>query len=289
MRVLVTGASGQLGTDLTILLKTQAGNELFSLSEKNLDITDQSLVKKAMKDIMPDIILHCAAFTNVDGCEIDPDLAFNVNAYGTRNIAVEAERYNSKMVYISTDYVFDGKATRPYEDFSPVSPISIYGASKLAGEYMVKQFCKRFFIIRTSWLFGWHGKNFVKIILQLAGERNEINVVNDQTGCPTFSFDLAKLIISMMFSEAYGIYHATNTGQCTWFEFAQQILKTYNIENVIIKPITTEEINRPAPRPCYSVLGNRALRLNNFPVLPQWQDSLQRFKEGCKIVKSIIP
>ena len=280
MKVLITGASGQLGKDLTNLLSSKKNIEVFPLMKENLDITDQDLVKKTLKNIVPHIILHCAAYTNVDGCESDSDLAYSVNAYGTRNIAVEAERYKAKMVYISTDYVFDGKSAEPYDEFSAVNPLSVYGASKLAGEDLVKHFCNRFFIIRTSWLFGWHGKNFVKTILQLAGERDEISVVDDQTGCPTFSSDLAKLISSIMHTEAYGIYHAANSGQCTWFEFAQQILKTYNIENVMVKPITTEELNRLAPRPSYSVLGNRALRLNDFSVLPEWQDSLQRFKEG---------
>ena len=279
MRVVITGASGQLGSDLTFLLKDCDNIELFPLSKVDVDVTDQELVKRIMSGIKPSVILHCAANTNVDGCEINPDSAYKVNTYGTRNVAVEAERHGSKMIYISTDYVFEGKSTQPYHEFCRANPINVYGVSKLAGEELVKSLCKRFFIVRTSWVYGWFGSNFVKTILRLARERNELKVVDDQVGSPTFSYDLAKFIVFLMMSEAYGIYHVTNSGQCSWYEFAREIINVFKIDNVTVLPIkSTELYGRIALRPHYSVLGDQAIRINRFPLLPAWQEGLRRFK-----------
>ena len=277
MKVVITGASGQLGTDLRNILLKESGIKIYPFSKSELDITNQVLVKSLFETVKPNIILHCAANTNVDGCELEQVLAYKVNAYGTRNIAVEAERYQARLIYISTDYVFDGNADSPYHEFSPTNPLSVYGASKLAGEDMVKHFCKRHFIVRTSWLYGLSGNNFVKNILKLAQNNNSLKVVDDQIGCPTFTFDLAVFLVDLMNSEAYGIYHATNTGYCSWFEFAGAILDSYGIKEKLVQPIKSEELNRPAPRPHYSVLTSISIRSNGMSNLPTWQDGLYRF------------
>lgn len=280
MRVLITGAGGQLGTDLQRILLDQLNVKCYALSRKDLNVTDASGVRDCMNSIRPEVVIHAAANTNVDGCELDPDSAYRVNTYGTRNMAVAAEKCRAKIVYISTDYVFDGKGREPFQEDSRTSPINVYGASKLAGEEMVKCFSTKFFIVRTSWLYGWTGKNFVKTILKLAKEQSELTVVDDQVGSPTFSLDLAQCIIRLMVSDAYGIYHVTNSGQCSWYEFSTKILEKFCIDEVRVTPVKSEEFKRPAPRPAYSVLGNRALRLNGFSRLPSWQDGMRRFADG---------
>ena len=194
--ILVTGAEGQLGSDLVLLLKI-SGYKVFGMGKSELDITNEEEVNKVVSFLKPEIIIHCAAYTQVDKAESDQDIAFLINGIGTRNIAIAAERNHSKLVYISTDYVFDGYSTTPYHEFSPVSPINIYGSSKLAGEMMVRDFHSKFFIVRTSWIFGVNGNNFVKTMLQLSREREQLMVVNDQIGCPTYTVDLSKCIIQI--------------------------------------------------------------------------------------------
>lgn len=280
MRVLLTGASGQLAADLKRVLGRQAGIKLYPLTRADLDITNRDRVLETVAAIRPGIILHPAAYTRVDECEQNPAAAYKVNAAGTSNLAEAAENCRAGIVYFSTDYVFDGQARKPYEEQSPTAPVNVYGASKLAGEEAVKAISSRFFIIRTAWLYGRHGNNFVKTILQLAGNRKELTVVDDQVGCPTFSHDLAMFVNLLIRSDAYGVYHATNTGKCSWYEFAGTILKEFSINNVSLMPIKTIDLNRPARRPAYSVLGHRALLLNGFPLLPAWQDGLHRFNKS---------
>lgn len=187
-----------------------------------------------------------------------------------------SESINSKLVYISTDYVFDGSASSPYHEFSPVSPLNVYGQSKLAGENYVRDFHSRFFIVRTSWVFGTLGDNFVKKMLKLCHTTAQLTVINDQIGCPTYTVDLAKSIIELMNSDKYGIYHISNTGSCSWYEFAKEIFQQSNI-HANLKPCTTDEFPQPAKRPKYSVMDHLGLRINNFHTLPHWKDALNRF------------
>ncbi len=273
--ILVTGAKGQLGSDLVNLLKL-SGYRVIGMGKSELDITNEEEVNKVVTLLKPDIIIHCAAYTQVDKAESEPDLAFLINAIGTRNIAVAAENNDSKLVYISTDYVFDGNSTKPYHEFSPVSPINIYGSSKLAGEMMVRDFHSKFFIVRTSWVFGINGNNFVKTMLQLSKEKEKLKVVNDQTGCPTYTVDLSRCILQLIETNKYGIYHVSNTGSCTWFDFAKEIFRQTN-KTVKLEPCTSDEFPRPAKRPVNSVIDQMGIRINQFDPLPYWQDALNRF------------
>ncbi|MEC1769905.1 dTDP-4-dehydrorhamnose reductase [Schinkia azotoformans] len=275
MKVLVTGAKGQLGTDLVLLLES-LGYKTFGLGKSELDITNELEVKRKITDINPDIVIHCAAYTNVDKAEADRDSAFLINGIGTRNVVLASESIHSKLIYISTDYVFDGSSSTPYHEFSPVSPLNVYGQSKLAGESYVRDFHSRFFIVRTSWVFGAEGDNFVKKMLKLYHTTEQLTVINDQVGCPTYTVDLAMSIVELMISDKYGIYHISNTGSCSWFEFAKEIFRQSNIQ-ANLKPCTTEELSRPAKRPMYSVMDHVGLRINSFSILPHWQDALNRF------------
>ncbi len=273
--VLVTGAKGQLGSDIVSLLKG-SGYLVFGMGKTELDITNEDEVNQVVSLIKPDIIIHCAAYTQVDKAEAEPDMAFLINGMGTRNIAIAAEKNHIKLVYISSDYVFDGDSTSPYHEFSPVSPINIYGISKLAGEMMVRDFHSQFFIVRTSWIFGLNGNNFVKTMLRLSSEREQLKVVNDQIGCPTYTVDLSKCIIQLIETNKYGIYHVSNSGSCSWFDFANEIFKQTK-NPVELEPCTTDEFPRPAKRPKYSVLDHRSLRINNFEPMPHWKSALGQF------------
>ncbi|MBB5356070.1 dTDP-4-dehydrorhamnose reductase [Anoxybacillus mongoliensis] len=275
MKVVVTGAKGQLGTDLVHLLANQ-GYEVYGYGREELDITNSDQVKQVTSEVRPDVVIHTAAYTKVDLAESEPDQAFLINAYGTRNVAAASEAVGAKLVYISTDYVFDGMATTPYNEFTPTNPLSVYGKSKLAGEQFVRDLHSKFFIVRTSWVYGKHGDNFVKTMLKLAKERDELMVVNDQIGCPTYTVDLANCILQLIQTEKYGVYHVSNSGHCSWYEFAKAIFEEADIE-VKVNPCTTKEFPRPAPRPMYSVFEHMALRLNGFKVMPNWRDSLRIF------------
>ena len=273
--VLVTGAEGQLGSDLVLLLEL-SGYKVFGMGKSELDITNEEEVNKVVSFLKPEIIIHCAAYTQVDKAESEPDTVFLINGIGTRNIAIAAESNHSKLVYISTDYVFDGCSTTPYHEFSPVSPINIYGSSKLAGEMMVRDFHSKFFIVRTSWVFGVNGNNFVKTMLKLSKEKEQLFVVNDQIGSPTYTVDLSKCIIQLMETNKYGIYHVSNSGSCSWFEFAREIYTQTN-KSVKLYPCTTDEFPRPALRPKSSVLDHMGLRINHFNPMPHWKNALTRF------------
>ncbi|MCM3378785.1 MULTISPECIES: dTDP-4-dehydrorhamnose reductase [Shouchella] len=274
-RVLITGAGGQLGHDLVSQFSLN-GYQVFGLTRQDLDITDQDMVKSVFEKIKPDLVIHAAAYTAVDQAESDVDDAFRVNAIGTRNVAVEANRYNAKVVYVSTDYVFNGQAREPINEFSPVAPIGIYGQSKLAGENYIRDLCNQFFIVRTSWVYGSHGNNFVKTMLKLGQEKEEIGVVADQIGSPTYTVDLAKSIVEIGATEKFGIYHVSNSGSCSWYEFAKAIFEIGGID-VKVKALSTEEFPRPAKRPAYSVFDHMGLRLNGFKKTPHWRDALKDF------------
>lgn len=250
--------------------------EVVGMGRSELDITNEEMVQKVISKLKPETIIHCAAYTQVDKAESEKDNAYLINGIGTRNIVIAAESIHSKFIYISSDYVFDGCSSTPYHEYSPVSPISIYGSSKLAGEMMVRDFHSRFFIVRTSWVFGMNGNNFVKTMFRLSKERDHLKVVNDQVGCPTYTVDLAKCILQLMETNKYGIYHVSNSGSCSWFEFAKEIFKQTN-KHIKLESCTTDEFPQKAKRPKYSVMDHMGLRINQFEPMPHWKDALTQF------------
>ena len=294
MRILITGACGMLGRDLVEVLAE--GQELYLLdvqkfpsslssqfSTLTLDITDSAKTYREITRINPDIVIHSAAYTDVDGAETNMDLAFRINALGTRNIALACQRFDTELLYISTDFVFDGEKGEPYLEFDRPNPQSIYGKSKYWGELYIDSLLNRFYIVRSSWLFGKNGKNFVSTILNLAKQKKEIEVVNDQIGSPTYTKDLAQAIAQLIGREGkdsitraslYGICHITNSGQCSWYEFAGEILQD---SDVLLKPITSEELNRPAKRPKFSVLENSVRKLQGWKSLRHWKEALKDY------------
>jgi dTDP-4-dehydrorhamnose reductase len=280
-RVMVTGAAGQLGYDVVKTFQA-GGHDVMACDRDQLDITDQQQCRDTINTFQPHIIVHCAAYTAVDMAETDEDMAYTVNVTGTRNIAVAAEKVKAKLIYISTDYVFDGTATGPYQEYDPTSPQTVYGKSKLAGERMVESLCTRWFVIRTSWVFGVHGSNFVKTMLELLEKRPRLQVVHDQQGSPTYTVDLARLVSNLSLTEKYGIYHASNSGTCTWYEFAQAIAEEASKQsafkqNAVLEPCTTGQFPRPAPRPQYSVMDHLAIRTNGLPPMRDWREALIAF------------
>ena len=296
MSILVTGAAGQLGTDVVAEFKKRniecIGTDIVNAVTAGdngqdvdtidiLDITDCSAVEEHILSKRPQTVIHCAAYTTVDKAEDEPDLCFKVNASGSENIALACKEVDAEMIYISTDYVFDGKGDKPYETDAPKGPISTYGKSKLVGEEEVLKHLTKYYIVRISWVFGETGSNFVKTMLNLAKTRDELNVVGDQIGSPTYTPDLAVLLCDMAFSKKYGTYHATNEGFCSWAEFAAEIMKQSGSACKII-PIPTEHYPTKATRPKNSRLSKKSLDLAGFKRLPEWQDALTRFlhKDG---------
>jgi dTDP-4-dehydrorhamnose reductase len=275
MKILITGGTGQLGTDLTSLLNQE--HDVISCSRKELDVTNQDETLAYIEKAIPDVIIHTGAYTKVDQAETEQEEAYRVNALGTRNIAMASERMGAKLVYLSTDYVFDGVSSRPYQEHDLPNPLSVYGKTKLAGEKFVQCLCSRFFILRTSWIYGKHGSNFVKTMLKLASERNEVCVVNDQIGSPTYTEDLSLFISRIIHTEYYGIYHVSNIGYCSWYDFAIAIFELAGIEHIKVTPVSTAEFPRPAPRPAYSVLDHLGIRAQGLEDLPHWRDALSRY------------
>lgn len=280
VKVAVIGATGQLGTDICQKLKSK---EVVSLTHSDIEVTDINSVERTFQKYRVDVIINTAAFHKVDECEENPEKAFKVNALGARNVAVIAQKIGAKLVYISTDYVFGGGRGRsiPYNEFDAPSPLNVYGRSKLVGENFVKEFCLKHFIIRTSGLFGvagasGKGGNFVETIIRLAKEKSELRVVNDQIFSPTYTKDLAEKILQLINTEYYGVFHITNKGFCSWYEFAKEILKLTGIEVSII-PITSEELPQKVKRPNYSVLDNYHLRLLGIDDLKPWQEALKEY------------
>lgn len=272
MRVLVTGAGGQLGHDL---LAAFADDDVVGLAHADLDVTDEAAVVAAVRDHAPDLVVHAAAYTKVDACESDPDTAWRVNAVGAWWVARACALAEAEMVYVSTDYVFDGRCGRPYTEFDTPNPQSVYGRSKEAGEQLVRRTLPASYIVRTSWVLGTVGGNFVKTMLRLARERDRLAVVDDQTGSPTFTFDLAPAIRQLAVSGRHGTYHLTNSGHCTWYELARATFTEAGLD-VDLSPTDTASFGAPAPRPAFSVLDNRLARLSGIAPLPEWQTSLKR-------------
>lgn len=276
MKIIVTGAQGMLGTDVTKRL-LQKGFDVFAFGKKELDVENFQEVDEMARLIKPDAVIHAAAFTKVDLAEREEEKAFSVNGIGTRNVAVASEKIGAKLMLISTDYVFDGTLSRPYREFDCPNPLNVYGQSKLLAERFVQQFHTKWFIIRTSWLFGKHGRCFVGTMLDLAKERKDIHVVKDQIGSPTYTGDLSEKMIELCQTEKYGIYHITNTGACSWFELAKAVFTEAGINEINIIPCTTDQMKRAAQRPHYSVLDNLALRLNGFACMRSWEDALKAY------------
>lgn len=274
MRVLITGASGQLGRDLIEILGGK--HELFPF-DLDLDITDYKQVMGKSAEVSPEMVINCAALTNVDGCEDMTDAAFRVNAIGCQNMALAARSASAPLVTVSTDFVFDGTKKTPYDEFDTPNPISVYGRSKYAGEKLVRDIWPEHYIVRTAWLFGNNGQNFAKTMLKLSNERDELSVVDDQIGSPTFSLDLARRISELMETGWFGTYHVTNSGSTSWNGFARAILSAAGHDPEKVKPMSSAELNRPAPRPSYSVLRNMICELRGLAPLPSYEDALREF------------
>lgn len=277
MKILVTGYNGQLGFDVVKAGLSQ-GMEMVGVGIDDLDITDGQAVHAAVSRIRPDAIVHCAAYTAVDKAEDEVDLCRRVNVDGTRYLAEAAKTINAKMMYISTDYVYDGQGLEFYKETDTPAPIGQYGLTKYGGELALQSILENWYIIRISWVFGINGNNFIKTLLRLAESRSELNVVSDQYGSPTYTADLAKLIVSMIQTEQYGIYHATNEGICSWAEFAEEIFRQAG-KNVKVNHISTEEYPTRAVRPKNSRMSKDKLEVCGFQRLPHWQDALKRYLE----------
>lgn len=278
MKVLITGASGQLGYDAAKTL-TARSVPFLGVHSKELDITDRDAVLRVFDTYHPDAVLHCAAYTKVDRAEDEVELCMRVNAEGTRNVALACRECGAKLLYVSTDYVFPGTGEKPWETDDETGPLNVYGESKLAGEQAVRELVEKHFIVRTSWVIGEHGNNFVKTMLRLAQTHNVLRVVDDQIGSPTFTADLAPLLCDMIETERYGVYHATNEGFCSWAELAEAVFRVAG-KGVAVRHVTTEEYGAKARRPKNSRLSKASLDAGGFARLPSWQASLKKICAG---------
>ena len=279
-KILVTGVNGQLGYDVLKRLQLLGYKNVLGIDIDDLDITNETAVYKFINEYQPNIVIHNAAYTQVDKAEIEQELAYKVNALGPKYLASACKNVKAKMLYISTDYVFDGKGTNYFESNDQKNGLSIYGKTKSVGEDFVSSILDEYWIIRISWVFGINGNNFIKTMLRLASSKKELNVVSDQIGSPTYTYDLAVLISQMIETNKYGFYHATNEGICSWYEFAKYIFEVANI-NILVNPVTTEEykklVSNQADRPLNSRLSKRSLIDNGFSLLPDWKDAVKRY------------
>jgi len=277
MKVLVTGARGMLGTDLCAALR-DAGHSVTGVDIGEIDIRRPESVEALCQacPAVPDILIHCAAMADVDGCERDPDAAYAVNALGTRHAALACQRLGVPLLYVSTDFVFDGTKREPYYEWDVPNPLGHYGRSKLAGETVVRELLPKSFIVRTAWLFGKHGKNFVATILKKAGETGRVKVVDDQTGSPTFSVDFSAAIARLIATPLYGTYHLTNSGSCTWYGLASEVIRAAGIQADVI-PIKSSEFPTPTRRPAYSVLRNFCWERTFDRPLRPWQEAVRDY------------
>ena len=283
LRIAVIGANGQLGTDLIKVFSKDSDLQLFPLTHKDIDIVDKNTTNQVINRIKPDIVINTAAYHRVNDCETNLEKAFLINAFAQKNLAEYCSQQNSVLVYISTDYVFglDRKKTTPYKETDSPGPLNVYGLSKLTGEYFTRYICKKYFILRSSGLFGLKGSslkggNFVETMLKFAHEKMNVRVVNDQFLAPTYTVDLAKQIHKLIKTDSYGIYHASALGECSWYTFAKEIFKITNTKVHLI-PITSKEYYTPAKRPLYSVLGNENLKNLNLNIMPDWHIGLKNY------------
>ncbi|KAB2358947.1 dTDP-4-dehydrorhamnose reductase [Bacillus toyonensis] len=275
MKILVTGYNGQLGYDVVKRGEKQ-GLEMQGIGIEDLDITNEAAVYEFVDKVKPDAIIHCAAYTAVDKSEDDKELCWNVNVEGTKYLATAAKKINAKFVYISTDYVFDGEGTHAFVETDAPNPVGYYGLTKREGEKVVRSLIDNNFIVRISWVFGINGNNFIKTMLRLGETRNELNVVGDQIGSPTYTYDLARLLVDMVVTEKYGTYHATNEGFCSWAEFAQEIFEIAG-QDVKVNSITTEEYPTRAVRPKNSRMSKQKLIDNGFEPLQDWKKATKHY------------
>ena len=276
MRILVTGVKGQLGYDVVNEMKKR-GLDPVGVDVDEMDITDKAACEKVITESNVDAVIHCAAYTAVDAAEDNVEICMKVNAEGTRNIAEVCKKLDIKMMYISTDYVFDGEGTRPWEPDDARSPLNVYGQSKYEGELAVEELLEKFFTVRIAWVFGVNGKNFIKTMLNLGKTRDHLTVVCDQVGSPTYTYDLSRLLVDMAESDKYGRYHATNEGLCSWYEFACEIFKQAGYDHVTVSPVSASEYPAKAKRPSNSRMSKDKLAENGFEKLPTWQDALGRY------------
>lgn len=275
MRVLVTGACGQLGYDVCRRLAAQGiDNKGIDISDGNL--TDEGQTRVLIVSYAPDVVIHCAAFTAVDKAESNPEECRAVNVSATENIAGVCRDIGARMLYISTDYVFGGDGEKPFETYSPKMPLSVYGRTKYEGELAVQRLVEKHFIVRISWAFGISGNNFLKTMLRLGGQSEQLKVISDQIGSPTYTADLSRLLCDIIRTDKYGVYHATNEGYCSWYEFAQAIMEEAKLPCQVV-PVLTENYATAAKRPLNSRLSKRSLDEAGFARLPPWQDAMKRF------------
>lgn len=277
MRILVTGVKGQLGHDVVNEMKKR-GLDPVGVDLEEMDITDKEACAKAITEAKVDAVIHCAAYTAVDAAEDNVELCRKVNSQGTRNIAEVCRDLDIKMMYISTDYVFDGQGTRPWEPDDARNPLNVYGQTKYEGELAVEELVKKFFTVRIAWVFGVNGKNFIKTMLRIGKERGAASVVDDQIGSPTYTYDLARLLVDMIQTEKYGRYHATNEGLCSWYEFACEIFRQAGMAQAKVTPVHTSEYPASkAKRPMNSRMSKEKLTENGFERLPEWKDAVGRY------------
>lgn len=274
-RIIITGCNGQLGREINRFYAGNSDIELINTDVEELDITNIDDVMKMAKEVNPYAIVNCAAYTAVDACETNQDIAFKVNTIGPRNLAIAARETGAKILHVSTDYVFDGTKKTPYYESDPICPKSVYGATKAEAEKMVQQMAERFYILRTAWLYG-DGKNFVKTMLRLSDTNDTVRVVGDQFGTPTSAFELTKAIDSLLFTDNYGLFHATCEGSCNWAEFAAEIFRLAE-KKTKVEAITTEEYGAPANRPAHSVLENYMFKMTNGFLFADWQDAIAKY------------
>lgn len=274
-KMIITGCNGQLGREMNRLYAGNTDIELINTDVDELDITSIDAVMKLAKEVNPYAIINCAAYTAVDACETNQDIAFKVNTIGPRNLAIAARETGAKLLHVSTDYVFDGTKETPYYESDPICPQSVYGSTKAEAEKMVQQMADRYFILRTAWLYG-DGKNFAKTMLRLAETNDTVKVVGDQYGTPTSAYELAKGIDSLLFSDNYGLFHATCEGSCNWAEFAAEIFRLAG-KDTKVQAITTAEYGAPANRPAHSVLENYMFKMTNGYLFADWHDAIEKY------------
>ncbi|WP_418747580.1 dTDP-4-dehydrorhamnose reductase [Frisingicoccus sp.] len=277
MKLLVTGVKGQLGYDV-VREGESRGLEMFGTDVDNMDITDAGQVKQVIEDYKPDALIHCAAYTAVDAAEDNQELCRKINVDGTRNIAEVCKTMDIPMMYFSTDYIFNGQGENFWKEDDEKQPLNVYGQTKYEGELAVQELVQKHFILRISWVFGVNGNNFIKTMLRLGKERGAVGVVSDQIGSPTYTYDLARLVIDMIQTDKYGAYHVTNDGLCSWYEFACEIFRQAGLD-VKVTPLTTAEYPAKAARPFNSRMSKEKLINAGFKMLPEWQDALRRYLE----------